>query len=278
MQMAKTNNENPQANPEMDGNELSTITIAGNIGEGNDCWTQPSARNEYNPEGFSLAAINIELSGVFGPQGDIPKLNEHLAREMMRNVRAKEIRAKKDAYVRVSMEDGQGNSISEPSNHTDPGPDEILIERHKAMPVPEHLIQSGDPSLVALIKANPLALLQSPQVQDALARWSYAAHWGHDASLRKQAKKWLNDCLPRKTGSPGKSCPNLKKLLYVYYELCCYCKCIFTCADAVNDKSKLLKFFPDAGNLAQCGLDLCDVVNPKMKKPAASEISSQYIA
>jgi hypothetical protein len=78
-------------------------------------------------------------------------------------------------------------------------------------------------------------------------------------------------------GTPGKAEPDRHQLLAAYDDLCRYCKCIFTCADAVKTKAALVQYFPDATRLVDHGLNLDDILNPKYKKPAPSEISSNYV-
>ncbi len=159
-----------------------------------------------------------------------------------------------------------------------PDVDEILKQRWHSSPTPTHLIQNADSSLADLIKVDPLALLQSPQVQDALARWTYTAKWSDDPALRKQALGFLDSCLPRKMGNPGKATTDLPKLLLAYDDLCAYCKRIFAASETGLGVSNLLKLFPDVVELHHHGLTLDEIVERKFTRPFPSDIAASHIA
>ncbi len=78
-----------------------SITLQSTVEGGIIKWRQSSARNKNNPDGLSLAAINMELAAAFGPQNNINRLVEQQMAETVRNVADKVARGKADARVRI---------------------------------------------------------------------------------------------------------------------------------------------------------------------------------
>ena len=157
--------------------------------------------------------------------------------------------------------------------------DPVVYDRMLAVPDASHLIKTTDGDLTALIKGCPLSLLQSLEVQDALARWTYAAHHCRDKSIRDQARAYISACLPQKEGNPGKAPADPRKLLAAYDDLCSYCKCIIAAANAGLKAVDLGRLFPDSKKLTlNNDTTLEKMFDPKFTKPAPSKYASGYIS
>ncbi len=243
----------------------------------NTVWRQPAVQNQYNPDGLSLAAINMELSDAFGPQTNHQQLTQHLMAEMLKNCMAREAYQKRTASTQVFKTGSDGKKVLEKEDEAGNVIDVILIQRMSSVPTQTHLVQNGDSHLAALIKACPEVLLQSLQAQDALARWTYATRISHDSAIRKQAQHFLTISSPVRKGNPGKASPNLAKFLMAYDDLCRYCKCIFAAADATHSESAIRQHFADAEIMGQHGLILKELIDPRLNKPAPSDMAASYI-
>lgn len=238
----------------------------------------PSRRNKYNQAGLSLDAINLQLSGAFGPQDDPALLGQYLGEELLCNAQAKRKQDLLSSKVRILQVPPSGRGAGTAPKPTGSSIDQVVATRMLALPVSSHLIQSTDKKMADLIKKAPLSLLQSPAAQDALARWTYATGFSHDKAIRDQAKKFLSACLPSRQGNPGKTRAESKMLLAAYDGLCLYCKCIFAAAIDGRNETKLKSLFPDVNDLALSGIVVQDLLNSKFKKPAPSDVASSYIA
>jgi hypothetical protein len=142
---------------------------------------------------------------------------------------------------------------------------------------PVEPIQAGDKDLAELIKACPQALIESRHAQDAFSRWTYTSRCHHDTKMRNRAQGLLVNCFPRRMGNPGKVKPDLPRLRLAYDDLCAYCKCVFAAA-AKCSVPEIQKLFVRVDDLVPFGLNLGDLMNPRFKKPAPSEIAASYIA
>jgi hypothetical protein len=223
--------------------------------------------NEHNPDGLSLQAIECEIDYAVDLHGDEGLLTDQIIRE-----------SGEDADFKIRMV---------------PALDDSVDEKSVSIPTPDHLIQSDDSRLADLISAAPLALLRSFNAQDALARWTYAARYGHDPDTRKKAKTFLAISMRAVRGNPGKSSADLPQLLQAYDDCCTYVKLIYAYAiklarqnsrsearrpEAIDNAVKnMLSYFADADRLGGCGVNLSDIVQD-LKGPKPSEVAAEYIA
>jgi hypothetical protein len=229
--------------------------------------------NEHNPDGLSLQAIDCEIDYAFDLHGDETLLTDQIIRE-----------SGEDAAFNIRLV---------------PALDDSVDEKSVSIPTPDHLLQSDDSRLADLISAAPLALLRSFNAQDALARWTYAARYGHDPDTRKKAKSFLAISMRAVRGHPGKSSPDLPQLLQAYDDCRAYVKLIYKYArklarqstrtearkpEVINNAVKnMLSYFADADRLGDAdklgdyAVNLNDIVQDK-QGPEPSEVAKKYIA
>ena len=241
-------------------------------------WRQPSAKNEFNPTGLSLNAINMELGAAFAPQMNSQLLIEHQADEAHRDPKGRTSRLKEFQAMLAST-----LLLGDDKTDLGGGPAELkidpsLMERILAVITPGYLIQEGDAAVAELIKECPLSVLASHKVQACLARWIYASNSTVGADIRKQAQDLLAKCFPAKAGTPGKTAPNKRRLSAAYLDLKSYCTCIISAAGKKPNEPALLKLFPDANKLQSHGLVLGELLDHRFKKPAPSAVATNYIS
>ena len=252
-----------------------------------DVWRQPGSANTYNPDGITLAAIDMELVETFRSgdgDGSMPFTwldNLELQVQDMKKAPA----LHRSGSVLFSMDFQKFES-----------PDKLKVKFHEgaadrragvmdettdffqAQPTPDHLIQDSDGYLASLIKDHPLALLKCKPAQDGLARWTYAATWSHDPGTRKQARAYLKSIQCKKPGNPGKVTIDPAKLVRAYDDTRSYVKALYKCGKALHDVGQLLKYFPDAAELECVGVALNEITNPRMKGRAPSDVAADYAA
>lgn len=252
-----------------------------------DVWRQPGSANTYNPDGITLAAIDMELVETFRSgdgDGSMPFTwldNLELQVQDMKKApalhRSGSVLFSMDFQkyespekIRVKFHEGAADRGS--------GGTDAASDYFQAQPTPEHLIQDGDGYLASLIKGHPLALLKCPPAQDGLARWTYAAAWSHDPATRKKALDYLKSRPRRKPGNPGKVTIDSAKLIRAYDDTCAYVKALNKCGKALHDVGQLLGFFPDAARLKCVGVVLDEITNPRMKALTPSDVAAKYAA
>ena len=247
-------------------------------------WRQPSALNGHNPEGLSLAAIDMELDAAFGPQSDAEKLVRQQTEELMRDVHARQAPQEQGTGAKIAGK-GRGRSGRLPLVDGARNIDMPQMERLLAAPTAMYLVRDSDAALVDLIKTAPLALLQSLDAQDALARWTYAASWSLNPTVRNQAKDYLKACLPRRQGNPGKVRPHYAKLLRAYDDLCLYVERVSLAGSILQDSKKLKDQFQDLSKLEPHlpndnlpEYTLKELVTHGFTRPIPSDVAANYIA
>ncbi len=237
--------------------------------DGMPVWRQPSLKNEYNPEGITLAVIDHELAD------------------------AKIVKEAKDWKV-IEFWHGGSNCLGSDEergviikfgfckdiNFSDiihPEPLQYL-KRELMLKSHQHLIEENDPYFAELIRESPEALIMLAGAQEAWARWSYASHWGKDHKTTAQAKKFMKACLPSRPGRRSRTPIDDKKLLRAYDDCCAYIRFLYNCAKALENVDKVLELFPEAVRLESFDVILSDITNPRKKGPAPSDVAAKYIA
>jgi hypothetical protein len=184
--------------------------------------------NEYNPDGLSVEAIEVEVARAFSRQGDEALLMRFLNGEqnmILNRPGDPEIRRNK---VRSVVD--------------------FLSERYRAEATSDHLIQKGDQKLAETIAKSPILMLRSLQIQDAVCRWLYASRRGTD-DVRKEAGRLLDAGIPVIRGKPTEAVYDAQLLLLAYRDLKRYVDAMIECSRHVAGADELLKFFPDAARL-----------------------------
>jgi hypothetical protein len=219
--------------------------------------THPEAVNDYNRAGLCMARVDEELQLALGQQ---------LVHYMSRALLASEYRNAQNAGCRPGQKKNRPNPLKK-----------LFRDKHASAATEGHLVRENDKVLADLIRVDPLVLLKSFYVQDAVCRWTYAAKWGLPG-LRRRAKALLERSFPSKPGSPSKCELDREKFLTAYRDLYEYVKCIIRCAKVVRTVEELAGYFRDASVLERSGLVLKDLFNKRFKAPAPSDVAVAYIA
>ena len=232
---------------------------------------------------LKIYSIEELIRKATGQQDDLNVLSQLLERDRCR-------RAKSRAPQLASPRTHTPGVADQPSRV--PYPNNPALLHHKFTQLqPTRLILESDQDLAALIKQAPSALVLSAEVQDAIARWTYAARFFYDPETRGKAKQLLETSIPVKVGNPGRGPVDEQKLLSAYDDLRALIEKVLERAAQLRkpvpriertEKTKAListlgEEFWGIQLLYPHGLNLANVMAGDFSNPYASDVAASFI-
>jgi hypothetical protein len=195
---------------------------------GRSVWRQASAVNEFNPDGISLAAIDMEIR--------VAAVKHHPPLHLQ------------DDVTRLAIQPADADIRYAPATY----PAYTLKEADR------WAVQDGDAGLAELARAHPVALIDCPVIQFAIARWVYASWNSGDPKLKKVAEGLLARARTPMRGRRRQHEYVPALLRQAYDDLVVYGTLLRKCHKRMTANDELIRWFPDCNRLHAAGMLVLD--------------------
>lgn len=218
--------------------------------DGRNIWRQKSAVNEFNPDGISLAAIDLEIRAA----AVIHHTPLHLRDDVAKRTR-----------------EGDENNGELVSCYG------FSFRVYTLKEADRWAVQDGDAELANIAREHPVSLLDSAPIQSAIARWLYASWHGADPGLKKLAAELLARAQGARRGRRRQHEFVPMQLRQAYDDLVAYGSLLQKCYKE-NGSDGLHRWFPDCERLHEVGMLVLDAKYVRQYGfPSPASIAVQYI-
>jgi hypothetical protein len=218
---------------------------------GRQVWRQASAVNDFNPDGISLLAIDMEI-------------------------RAATIHDHAPLYLQNSVAQFSKQAAAE--YREDPTGARIVCSTYTLKEADCRAVQDGDAGLADLARAHPLALLDCLVVQSAIARWVYASWNSADSEIKKLADDLLARAHAPKPGRKRQHDYNPAQLRQAYDDLVAYGELLHECYRKTKNNDELFRWLPDCLRRDEAGMMVLDEQEIRRHRfPSPSTVAIRYL-
>lgn len=210
-------------------------------------FSEPGAKNPYNPEGITLAAVKAGLRPFFDDELDFLFVDSVLT-DLLREKSAPPRPPSSGEQARVRL-----------------GSD-------------AHLIQAKDIDLANLIQKAPIAMIKQRDAASAVARWCYAVWHSRSKSARIHGQKMLGKISRRGKSPPKKSPYSDYAIAKAYDDLTLYCTGLARCIREAGKRMGFVRrYYPEQKELEKLGISISSMIGSHFTIPKPSNIAKMLL-